>query len=55
MLTKLFVRCVGKILAYLRWESLLFQRMLKGKKHVDRLDMVCVNSIANYTKKINDS
>ena len=44
MLTKLFVRCVGKILAYLRWES-----------HVDRLDMVCVNSIANYTKKINDS
>ena len=26
----------------------------KGKKHVDRLDMVCVNSIANYTKKIND-
>ena len=27
----------------------------KGKKHVDRLDMVCVNSIANYTKKINDS
>ena len=27
----------------------------KGKKHVDRLDMVCVYSIANYTKKINDS
>ena len=54
MLTNLFVRCVGKILAYLRWESAVSTHA-KGKKHVDRLDMVCVNSIANYTKKINDS
>ena len=51
---KAFCTVCGKDFGISAMGESAVSRHAKGKKLVDRLDMVCVNSIANYTKKIND-